>query len=111
MGYGFPIKTPTLYTQEKTMSMTPFEIRLELLKMARDMIYDEYNAQRDKISQEWNTQCDAAKAKGEPPPLHPALPQTPSETEIISKAQTLNCFVSNIPISILETSKVTKKSS
>ena len=30
--------------------MTPFEIRLELLKMARDMLYDEYNGQRDRIS-------------------------------------------------------------
>jgi hypothetical protein len=49
----------------------------------------------------------AAKAKGEPPPLHPALPQTPSEIEIISKAQTLNGFVSNLP---METPKVTKKS-
>ena len=92
-------------------NMTPFEIRLDLLKMARDMLYDEYNAQRDRIQSEWHVQCESAKAKGETPPLHPALPQTPSETEIISKAQTLNCFVSNIPISILETSKVTKKTS
>jgi len=32
-------------------NMTPFEIRLELLKMARDMLYDSYNAERDRISQ------------------------------------------------------------
>ena len=88
-------------------NMTPFEIRLELLKMARDMLYDEYNAQRDRIQSEWNVQCDSAKAKGETPPLHPALPQTPSEIDIISKAQTLNGFVSNIPV---ELPKVTKKS-
>ena len=89
------------------MSMTPFEIRLELLKMARDMLYDEYNAQRDRIQSEWHVQCESAKAKGESPPSHPALPQTPSEIEIISKAQTLNGFVSNIPV---ELPKVTKKS-
>ena len=89
-------------------NMTPFEIRLELLKMARDMLYDEYNAQRDRIQSEWHVQCESAKAKGETPPLHPALPQTPSEIDIISKAQTLNGFVSNIPV---ELPKVTKKSS
>ena len=46
-------------------NMTPFEIRLELLKMARDMLYDEYNGQRDRISQNWNMQCESAKSKGE----------------------------------------------
>ncbi len=88
--------------------MTPFEIRLELLKMARDMIYDEYNAQSDKISQEWNAHCDAAKAKGESPPVYPALPTIPSEIDIINKAQTLNGFVSNI--STAPEVKVTRKS-
>lgn len=87
-------------------NMTPFEIRLELLKMARDMLYDEYNAQRDKVTQDWNVKCDTAKSKGEIPPEHPALPAIPSETDIINKAQTLNGFVSNIQ----EPVKVTKKS-
>lgn len=78
-------------------NMTPFEIRLELLRMAKDMLYDDYNAQRDKITQDWNVKCDTAKTKGETPPEHPALPTIPSETDIINKAQTLNGFVSNIP--------------
>jgi hypothetical protein len=77
-------------------NMTPFEIRLELLRMAKDMLYDDYNAQREKITQDWNIKCDTAKAKGDTPPEHPALPTIPSETDIINKAQTLNGFVSNI---------------
>ena len=89
-------------------NMTPFEIRLELLKMAKDMLYDDYNAQRDKISQDWNVKCDTAKTKGETPPEHPALPSIPSEQDIITKAQTLNGFVSNIQEPIV---KVSKKSS
>lgn len=89
-------------------NMTPFEIRLELLKMAKDMLYDDYNAQRDKIQQDWNVKCDTAKTKGETPPEHPALPTIPSETDIITKAQTLNGFVSNI---VTEPIKVSKKSS
>ena len=76
--------------------MTPFEIRLELLKMARDMLYDSYNAERDKITQDWNIKCDTAKSKGEIPPEHPSLPAIPSEQDIINKATTLNSFVSNV---------------
>ena len=89
-------------------NMTPFEIRLELLKMARDMLYDSYNAERDRISQGWHMQCESAKSKGETPPEHPSLPLIPSETDIIAKATTLNAFVSNIATP-LET-KVTRKS-
>jgi hypothetical protein len=88
-------------------NMTPFEIRLELLKMARDMLYDSYNAERDRLQQDWNIKCDTAKAKGETPPEHPALPAIPSEQDIITKAQTLNGFVSNI--SVPETAKVLSK--
>jgi hypothetical protein len=88
-------------------NMTPFEIRLELLRMAKDMLYDDYNAQRDKITQDWNVKCDSAKTKGETPPEHPALPTIPSETDIINKAQTLNGFVSNI--STAPEIKVTRK--
>jgi hypothetical protein len=88
-------------------NMTPFEIRLELLKMARDMLYDSYNAERDKITQDWNIKCDTAKTKGEVPPEHPALPAIPSEQDIISKATTLNSFVSNI--STAPEVKVTRK--
>ena len=78
------------------MSMTPFEIRLELLKMARDMLFDDYHAQSNRIQSNWHVVVETAKAKGETPPEHPGLPQIPSEVDIITKAQTLNGFVSNI---------------
>lgn len=88
--------------------MTPFEIRLDLLKMARDMLYDSYNAERDRLSQDWHIKCDTARSKGEIPPEHPPLPAVPSETDIITKATTLNAFVSNI--STAPEIKVTRKS-
>ena len=88
-------------------NMTPFEIRLELLKMARDMLYDDYHAQINRLQQEWHIKCDTAKAKGEVPPEHPPLPAIPSETDIINKAATLNGFVSNI--STAPEIKVTRK--
>ncbi len=90
-------------------NMTPFEIRLELLKMAKDMLNDEYYGKREQISNDWSTKVETAKHAGQTPPDHPGFPAFPCETEIIAKAQVLNGFVSNVISS--EPSKVTKKSS
>jgi hypothetical protein len=79
------------------MSMTPYEIRLELLKMAKDMLTDDYFGQREIISNSWQTQIESARLKGETPPSHPGFPLFPSETEIIKKAEVLNGFVSQTP--------------
>ena len=86
-------------------NMTPFEIRLELLKMAKDMLNDEYYGKREVISNEWSTKVEVAKINGGEMPVHPGFPAYPSELEIISKAQTLNGFVSNIPTNLEKTSK------
>ena len=87
-------------------NMTPFEIRLELLKMAKDMLSDDYYGKREQISNDWSMQCETAKIKCETPPPHPGFPQYPSETDIIAKAQSLNGFVSNITVE----TKASKKS-
>jgi hypothetical protein len=76
------------------MSMTPYEIRLELLKMAKDMLTDDYHTRRDSLSQQWHTQVDAAKIAGTSSPDFPALPPFPTEDEIVKKAEALNQFVS-----------------
>jgi hypothetical protein len=87
--------------------MTPFEIRLELLKMAKDMLNDEYYGKREVISNDWATKVESAKVNGGTIPDHPGFPAIPSEHDIIAKAQVLNGFVSNIP---LDTTKTSKKS-
>jgi len=74
--------------------MTPYEIRLELLKMAKDMLTDDYHTRRDSLSQQWHTQVDAAKIAGTSSPDFPALPPFPTEDEIVKKAEALNQFVS-----------------
>jgi hypothetical protein len=86
-------------------NLTPFEIRLELLKMAKDMLNDDYYGKREVISNEWSTKVEIAKINGGELPVHPGFPAYPSETEIIAKAQTLNGFVSNIPQQDIKTSK------
>jgi hypothetical protein len=86
------------------MSMTPFEIRLQLLQMAKDMISDDYFGKREIISMNWQTQIETARLKGETPPPHPGFPDFPSETEILKKAAELNSFVSQIPTTQEKTS-------
>ena len=86
-------------------NMTPFEIRLELLKMAKEMLTEDYYGRREQISNNWHAQLDIAKINGVGMPEHPGFPAYPSEAEIIAKAQTLNGFVSNIANTIEKTSK------
>jgi hypothetical protein len=86
-------------------NLTPFEIRLELLKMAKDMLNDDYYGKREVISNVWASKLEIAKINGGELPEHPGFPTYPSEAEIIAKAQVLNGFVSNIPNIDTKTSK------
>jgi hypothetical protein len=86
-------------------NMTPFEIRLELLKMAQSMLESDYYGRREIIANQYAAECDAAKLNGVEPPKHPGYPPFPSEQEIIAKAQTLNTFVSNLPVEKTSTKK------
>jgi hypothetical protein len=78
-------------------NLTPFEIRLELLKMAKDMLQEEYYGKREVISNDWQMKIESARLNGGAVPDHPGFPSYPTEAEIIAKAQQLNGFVSNIP--------------
>jgi hypothetical protein len=89
-------------------NLTPFEIRLELLKMAKDMLTEDYYGRREVINNDWQMKIESAKLNGGVLPDHPGFPPYPTETEIITKAQQLNGFVSNIPSTTLE--KTSKKS-
>ena len=77
-------------------NLTPFEIRLELLKMAKDLLLEEYHSGKDRLINEWLVKVESAKLNGQAIPEHPAFPTYPTETDIITKAQSLNGFVSNI---------------
>lgn len=88
-------------------NMTPFEIRLELLKMAKDMLTEDYYSKRDQVSNDWQVKVESAKINGGNIPDHPGFAPYPSENDIIAKAAALNGFVSNIP---LDTTKTSKKS-
>lgn len=76
-------------------NLSPFEIRLELLKMAKDLLTEEFLAKKESITEGWITKVEVAKLSGNALPEHPGFPTYPSEKEIITKAQELNGFVSN----------------
>lgn len=88
-------------------NMTPFEIRLELLKMAKDMLTEDYYGKREVVSQDWQMKIESARLNGGVIPDHPGYPLYPTEAEIIAKAATLNGFVSNIPLQDIKGKKST----
>lgn len=77
-------------------NLTPFEIRLQLLQMAKDLLLEEFHANKDRLQQQWHVQVETAKLNGQVIPEHPVYPTYPTENDIINKAQSLNGFVSNI---------------
>lgn len=77
-------------------NMSPFEIRLELLKMAKEILEQDHFGKREQISSDWTVKVENARHAGATPPDHPGFPAYPNETDIINKAQTLNSFVSQI---------------
>jgi hypothetical protein len=87
-------------------NMTPFEIRLELLKLSKDMLEQEYMSKREVAHNNWQVASENARTQGQQLPNQPEYSLFPSEQEIITKAHALNGFVSNIS----EPTKVTKKS-
>ena len=86
-------------------NMTPFEIRLELLRMSKEMLTEEYYSKKEQISSDWSTKVETAKQSGTPPPEHPAMPAYPTEKEVIEKAVTLNGFVSQLPPVVTKSAK------
>lgn len=82
------------------MSTNGYEIRLELLKMAKEMLEQDWHAQRDAVMTDYSTKVGFATAKAENTgflnsemPAAPTFKPFPTEEEIIKKAKTLNEFV------------------
>jgi hypothetical protein len=72
------------------MSKTPYEIRLELLKMANEILQTPIYQKRDALLQEYHSKITDANRETLP---FPTLPDFPSSTDIVSKAEELKKFV------------------
>lgn len=73
---------------------TPFEIRLELLKMAKEMLENEYFQKTSLIDRKYEFDMEEAQRKGLPCPERKSI-NYPTEEEVIKKANSLNKFISN----------------
>ena len=72
------------------MSKTPYEIRLELLKLAKDSLWEPIYQKRQAMSDEYHAKLTDAN-RGTV--AYPTLPDFPSTTDIVSKAEELKKFV------------------
>lgn len=77
-----------------------YEIRLELLKMAKEMLEQNWHAKRDLTLTEFNNKVSLVHAKAENMgwdkaelPPSPSFDPFPTESEIIAKATVLNQFI------------------
>jgi hypothetical protein len=76
------------------MSESAFGIRLELLKMAKEMLEHDYFTRKEAENQLWYLKCEMAKTKGEELPVSMHIPY-PSTVDILAKAKELNRFISD----------------
>jgi len=71
------------------METSPFAIRLEVLKMAKELSESKFFTLRDQVQSNWdNTRDSEGKA-----PTELVFPDFPSEEEILRKAKELYKFV------------------
>lgn len=74
---------------------TPYEIRLEVLKMAQDAAMQNYYANRERLQNNWQVEVETARTKGETPPPCPEFPEFPTEEVVVQKAQFLSEYINN----------------
>ena len=72
------------------MSKTPYEIRLELLKMANEILVTPIFQTRSSLTDEYHSKLTDTN-RGTL--AFPSLPDFPSSTDIVSKAEELKKFV------------------
>lgn len=73
------------------MSKTPYEVRLELLKLANEILTTPVFQQREALREEFHSKLtDANRGTTS----FPTLPDFPSVNDIVAKAEELNRFVS-----------------
>ena len=72
------------------MSKTPYEIRLELLHLAKEILSTPVHDKRNSLSDEYHSKLNDAN-RGILP--YPTMPDFPSSTDIVVKAEELKKFV------------------
>ena len=74
---------------------TPYEIRLEIMKISKDLLMEGFYQQREAERLNWEIESENARNEKRPVPILKYLNSIPTEDQIIEKAKKLNEFVSN----------------
>ena len=72
------------------MSKTPYEIRLELLKLANEILVTPVFQKRSQLGDEYHSKLTDANRESLP---FPTMPDFPSTTDIVAEAEALKKFV------------------
>lgn len=82
------------------MSTNGYEIRLELLKMSKEMLEQDWHANREMVTRQWEQEVNLVQIRAhavdqpvESVPTQPTFRPFPTEEQIIKKAKVLNEFV------------------
>lgn len=73
------------------MSKTPYEIRLELLKLANEILVTPVYQRREALMNEYHSKLTDENRSSVP---FPTLPEFPTTETIVSEAERLNKFIS-----------------
>jgi len=75
------------------MSKTPYEIRLEILRIAKELVTEDFYSKKEQIFNEWEIKKENSKKHDTTIPDYPKMDEFPSEDKIIAKAVKLKKFV------------------
>jgi hypothetical protein len=84
-----------------TLATNGYTIRLELLKMSKEMLEQDWHADREMLTRQWEQEVNLVQIRAhnvdqpiEAVPAQPTFRPFPTEEEIIKKARVLNDFIS-----------------
>ena len=83
-----------------TIAPNGYQLRLELLKMSKEMLEQDWHAHRDMLRAQWEQEVNLVQIRAhsidqpvEAVPAQPTFRPFPTEEEIIKKAKVLNEFI------------------
>ena len=77
------------------MTRTPYELRLDLLRLSKDILMEQYQNNRMAKENDYYAQREIQDRKGLPVAPFPDIPFTVTQEAVIKMATELNKFITN----------------
>ena len=78
----------------KTDTKSPFELRMEMIATAKDMLEKQFEVNKEFTMKSWELAVEAAQKASAAIPAMPSIPKYPTLDEITALAKKMNDFVS-----------------